>query len=754
MSSNFKKESLDYHKFPKPGKLTIKPTVAMNDQGALAKAYSPGVAYPCLEIQKDPATAYDYTNKGNMVAVISNGTAVLGLGNIGAAASKPVMEGKAILFKKFANVDSIDIEIDSQDVEELIKIISKLGAGFGGINLEDIKAPDCFIVEKRLKEIMNIPVFHDDQHGTAIIVAAGLLNALELTRRKIDEIKIVINGPGAAGIACGNLLKDMGVPKNHIIYCDQAGVVYEGRKERMNPWKVEIAASTDARTLDDIITGADVFIGLSVKDALKPAMLQKMNPDPIIFALANPDPEIDPKDVRKIYPNAIMATGRSDYKNQINNVMGFPYIFRGALDVQATEINEEMKIAAVKAIADLAKETVPEEVMRAYNRHDLVFGPDYIIPMPFDPRLLSHVSAAVAQAAMDSGVAQKPIEDLLVYMKDLSLHHDPTYNIFNNIHNKIEKCGKRIIFSEGEEESIIRAANHLLENKLCVPILIGDTEKVHKKMKELGIRKIDRFEIMNAAVCEHNDMYIEYMYGKLCRDGFLHRDCIRAVKNKRNIFASCMLACGHGDGLVAGVTRTYAKTLCDYQLILPSANSLVFGMVMLFSEERVLFVADTNVTEDPTPEQFVEIAIKSAAKVSQLGHKPRIAFVSHSTFGSRTGDAQTKNMRKAIELLNEKQVDFEYDGEMSVSVALNEKRKDDLYQFSRFSGEANILIMPNLQAANITYKFLIELTDYRAIGPFLVGMQAPVQIAQIGASSQHIINAAIWAAAEAVDAEK
>lgn len=754
MSSNFKKESLDYHKFPKPGKLMIKPTVEMNDQGALAKAYSPGVAYPCLEIKKDPATAYDYTNKGNMVAVISNGTAVLGLGNIGAIASKPVMEGKSILFKKFANVDSIDLEVESQDVEELVKIISKLGAGFGGINLEDIKAPDCFIVEQKLKEIMNIPVFHDDQHGTAIIVAAGLLNALELTNRKIDEIKIVINGPGAAGIACGNLLKDMGVPKHHIIYCDQAGVVYEGRKERMNPWKCEIAVPTDARTLDDIIEGADVFIGLSVKDALSPEMLKKMNPDPIIFALANPDPEIDPKEVYKIYPNAIVATGRSDYKNQINNVMGFPYIFRGALDVQATEINEGMKIAAVKAIADLAKEPVPEEVMHAYNRHDLIFGPDYLIPMPFDHRLLAHVSAAVAKAAMDSGVAQKTIEDLNVYMKNLSLHHDPTYNIFNNIHSRVEKSGKRIIFSEGEEESIIRAANHLLENKLCSPVLIGDKEKVHKKMKELGIRKIDRFEIMNAAICEHNDEYIEYMYKKLWRDGYLYRDCVRAVKNKRNIFASCMLACGHGDGLVAGVTRTYAKTLRDFQLILPSANGLVFGMVMLFSEERVLFVADTNVIEDPTPEQFVEIAIKSAEKVRQLGREPRVAFVSHSTFGSRTGDVQTQNMRKAIELLNEREVDFEYDGEMSISVALNEKLKNDLYKFSNLSSEANILIMPNLQAANIAYKFLIELSEYRAIGPFLVGMQSPVQIAQIGSSSQHIINAAIWAASEAVGDEK
>lgn len=750
MDDIFRTESLEYHKNPRPGKLGTVGTVSLSTQKDISCAYSPGVAFPCLEIADDKSRAYEYTNKGNVVAVVSNGTAVLGLGNIGAQAAKPVMEGKAVLFKKFANIDSFDVEVETQDVEEFVNIVRNLGASFGGINLEDIKSPDCFIIEQKLKEIMKIPVFHDDQHGTAIIVAAGLLNALEITERKMENIKIVINGPGAAGIACGNLLKDIGIRHEQIIYCDQAGAVYKGRIERMNPWKEKIAVETKARTLADAIKGADVFIGLSVKDALRPEMVRSMCARPIIFAMANPDPEILPEVVREICPEAIVATGRSDYKNQVNNVMGFPYIFRGALDTRATMINEAMKIAAVKAIAALAKEPIPEEVMRAYDLKQMSYGPEYIIPMPFDPRLLPKVSMAVARVAMETGVAQKPIADWESYEKSLTVHHDPTYAIFHGIYDRVRGSKKRIIFSEGEEESIIRAANHLLDHECCAPILIGSEEKVYRKMEEIGIRDRDRFMIMNAAICQENERYINYMYGRLQREGYLYRDCVRAVKNKRNIFASCMLACGQGDALVSGVTRTYVKTLRDFQTILAKPDQLVFGLVMLSSERRTLFIADTNVIDYPNPQQFVEIALQTAAKVRQLGQQPRVAFVSYSTFGSRDDDAQVLNMREAIKILDDMRVDFEYDGEMSISVALNEDLNKSLYRFSRLSGEANILIMPNLQTANISYKMLLEMSDYQVIGPFLLGMNHPVQIAQIGAPAKHIIRSAVWAIAESI----
>lgn len=751
MNSDFKQKSLDYHKFPFPGKMGSKTTVRMENQQDISYAYSPGVAEPCREIALDESLIFDYTNKANFVVVISNGTAVLGLGNIGAAAAKPVMEGKSALFKKFANIDSVDIEIKTQNIDEFITTVSNLGTSFGGINLEDIKSPDCFIIEEKLKEIMDIPVFHDDQHGTAIILAAGLLNALEITKKDIKKIKIVINGPGAAGIACGKLLQTMGINPEQMIYCDQAGVVYKGRETNMNPWKEKIAIETTARTLEEAITNADVFVGLSVKGALKQEFLKKMRGTPIIFALANPDPEIEPEDVYKIFPEAIVATGRSDYKNQINNVMGFPYIFRGALDVRATKINEEMKIAAVKAIADLAKEPVPEEVMHAYNRTDMIYGPNYIIPMPFDRRLFSRVSTAVAQAAIETGVARKPINNLQQYQKKLETHHDPTYNILDRIYSKIKGSKKRLIFAEGEEESIIRAANYLLENDLCVPILIGEKDKVIKKMHNIGICDTEKFEIMNAAMCQHNDLYIDYLYQKLKREGRLWRDCNRAVKTKRNFFSACMLACGHGDGLISGVTRTYAKTLRDLQTVLFTENQLVFGMAMLFSEEKVLFIADTNVFDNPTPQQFAQIAIQAAQKVNNLGRKARVAFVSHSTFGSRVEEQQTHNMRETVQILKKQNVDFEFDGEMAISTALNEKLRHDLYPFCNLSDNANILIMPNLHTANIAYKLLIELSEFRAIGPFLIGMNHPVQIAQIGASEKHIINSAIWAIADAME---
>ncbi len=739
-----KQEALEFHKKNgKPGKVSLLPTKPLLTQSDLSLAYSPGVAVPCLEIAANPDEVYNYTAKGNYVAVISNGTAVLGLGNIGPLASKPVMEGKAVLFKRFADIDAVDIEVDATDIEDFISAVRYLGPSWGGINLEDIKSPECFLIEKRLSELMDIPVFHDDQHGTAIITAAGIINAAHIVGKELKDIKVVVNGAGAAGIACTEMLKLIGV--QDIILCDQHGVIYKGRQLGMNEWKEKYAIDTHDRSLKDALNGADVFLGLSVKDILSGEMLIGMNKNPIIFALANPDPEIKPEIAKASRPDAIVATGRSDYPNQVNNVMGFPYIFRGALDVRAKAINSEMKIAAANAIAMLAREPVLHEVSVAYGGKKMSYGPDYIIPTPFDPRLISIVAPAVAKAAMTSGVARKKIEDWHEYKKQLQSRLSPTFNILNLLYGHVQLNPKRVIFSEGEEERAIRAAVQWRDSGYGEPILIGRSDKVAENMRELGIKDVTGIKVMNAAVSKCNDVYIDYMYKKLQRHGYLHRSCIRAVKTDRNVFAACMLACGDGDVLITGLTRDYNSSLNDIQKIIDSSNNTVFGLSIIVTKDRTLFIADTAVNETLTEKELAEVAIKSAAKAKQMGHKPRVAFISFSTFdGIQNG---TEKIRKAIEILGNSNVDFEYDGELSVDVALNQDMLS-LYPFCSLSKTANILIMPGLYSASISSKLLQEVGGGSVIGPVLIGMEKPVQIVPMMASVSEILNLAVLAAVD------
>lgn len=745
-------EALAFHKEGKPGKLEITPTKPLMTQRDLSLGYSPGVAVPCLEIEKNPELAYDYTAKGNMVAIISNGTAVLGLGNLGALASKPVMEGKAILFKRFADIDGIDLEVDTTDVDEFVNCVKLLGPTWGGINLEDIGAPDCFIIEERLKEVMDIPVFHDDQHGTAIICAAGLINAAHMTGRKMEELVVVVNGAGSAGIACLELLKTMGVKDENAYLCDKTGVIYEGRNDKsMNQWKSKHAIKTDKRTLEDAMDGADVFLGLSVKDAVSKDMVKKMAKNPIIFAMANPDPEIRPEDAQSVRSDAIIATGRSDYPNQVNNVMGFPYIFRGALDVHASVINEEMKIAAATALAQLAREEVPTEVRQAYSGRHMEFGPEYIIPTPFDPRLMTCVPVAVAKAAMDTGVARKPIEDMDAYAKTLAGRRDRTANSLTNLFQKIKNNPQRVIFAEGEDDQIIRAAVQWRDNAYGTPILVGRVERIEAAFERLNIANTQGIEIMNAAKSEHLNEYIDFLYNRLNRKGFLQRDVARMVKNDRNIFASCMLAAGHGDAMVTGHTRNYNVCLNDVRKVLDTkADHPLFGMSMMISKGRNVFISDTTVNELPTAEELTQIAIGTAKKVRQLGKDPRVAMLSFSNFGNPMLE-KAQRVRDAVKMMDERDdIDFEYEGEMSADVALN-KEMMQLYPFCRLSAPANTLIMPALHTANISAKMLQALGDGLMIGPFLVGLEKPAQIMQMGASMNEIINLAAIAASEAID---
>lgn len=742
-----KQEALDFHKKNnKPGKVSLLPTKPLLTQGDLSLAYSPGVAEPCIEIEKDPNKIYDYTAKGSYVAVISNGTAVLGLGNIGPLASKPVMEGKAVLFKRFADIDAVDIEVDTEDVENFVNAVRYLGPSWGGINLEDIKSPECFLIEKRLNELMDIPVFHDDQHGTAIVVAASIINAAHITKRELKDIKVVINGAGAAGIACTEMLKLIGIKSNNIILCDQHGVIYKGRSE-MNEWKEKYAINTSCRSLKDALDGADAFLGLSVANVLTEDMLTGMNKNPIIFALANPDPEIKPELARKARPDAIIATGRSDYPNQINNVMGFPYIFRGALDVQAKAINDEMKIAAAYAIAELAKEPVLYEVSVAYGGKKMSYGPDYIVPTPFDPRLISTISPAVAKAAIDSGVARKEIKDWGEYKKQLRSLLSPTFNTLNLLYEYVKLNPKKVIFSEGEEEIVIRTAVEWRNSGYGESILVGRSDKIIENMKGLGIENTSGIKIMNAAISECNDVYIDYMYKKLQRFGYLHRSCVRAVKTDRNIFSACMLACGEGDILITGLTRDYTSSLNDVQKIVGFSNNIVFGLSIVITKDRTLFIADTAINETLTEKELAEVAIKSAAKAKQMGHKPRVAFISFSTFGSHWIKNGVEKIHKAIEILDNSNVDFEYDGELSVDAALNQDILS-LYPFCRLSGSANILIMPGLHSASISSKLLQEVGGGSTVGPILIGMEKPVQIVQMTSSVSEILNLAILAAAD------
>ena len=735
-------EALRFHSRGKPGKLEISPTKPMATQRDLSLAYSPGVAVPVQAIADNPDASYDYTSRGNMVAVISNGTAILGLGNLGALASKPVMEGKAVLFKRFADVDSIDLEVDTEDPTAFVDAVKHFGPSFGGINLEDIKAPDCFIIEQQLRELMDIPVFHDDQHGTAIICAAGLINALHLTGRDIKDIKICVNGAGSAGIACLELIKAMGLPHENAVLCDTKGVIYQGRKEGMNQWKSAHAVNTKSRSLEDAMAGADVFLGLSVKGAVTKEMVAAMAPNPIIFAMANPDPEITPEEVSAVRDDAIMATGRSDYPNQVNNVLGFPYIFRGALDVRAKTINDEMKIACAEALAMLAREDVPDEVAAAYQGERPRFGPRYIIPVPFDPRLISVIPPAVARAAMDSGVARAPIVDLENYQERLKARLDPAASSLQIIMNKSKQNAKRMIFAEGEQEQVIRAAIAYKDSGLGEPILVGTQEIVRANMAQLGLDGRDDIEIRDTRTSGKIEAYADFLYSRLQRHGKLYNDCQRMVANDRNIFGACALAQGDGDAMVTGVTRSYSSILEEIsQVIEPRTNQRVMGISMLIARGgRTVLVSDTNVIDMPSSEELADIATQTAATARALGHEPRVAMLAYSTFGHPEGD-RSVYVREAVRLLDERKVDFEYEGEMAADVALNREAMTR-YPFNRLSEPANVLVMPAIHSASISTKMLEELGGATLIGPILVGLEHPVQIARIGATSTEVLNMA------------
>lgn len=749
MSENNKftdEEALRFHSNGKPGKLEIVPTKPMSTQRDLSLAYSPGVAVPVQAIADNPDAAYDYTTRGNTVAVISNGTAILGLGDLGALASKPVMEGKAVLFKRFADVDSIDLEVDTKDVDEFVNAVKFLGPSFGGINLEDIKSPECFIIEQRLREFMDIPVFHDDQHGTAIIAAAGLINAVHLTGRKMNEIKIVSNGAGAASIACVELIKAMGVPHENIILCDRTGVIYQGREESMNQWKSAHAVETEARNLQEALQGADVFLGLSVAGALTPDMVASMAEQPIIFAMANPVPEIMPEEAKSIRPDAIIATGRSDYPNQVNNVLGFPYIFRGALDVRARTINEEMKIAAAHAIAELARADVPDEVVNAYAGARPKYGPNYIIPVPFDPRLISTVPVAVAKAAMETGVARRPIMDFEAYRTELSGRLDPTVSSLQSIMDKVQKNPKRMVFAEGEEEQVIRAALSFRNSGLGTPILIGREHLIRETMEKAGLDNLDGVEIHNARVSERRAEYADFLYERMQRQGHLMRDCQRLVNTDRNIFAACMVAKGEADGMVTGVTRNTAVAINDVlKVIDPKPGMKVMGATLVIARGRTVLVADTLVTEMPKASDLADIAIMSAEVARRFGFEPRVAMLSYSNFGQPEGE-RARHTREAVAMLDERGVDFEYEGEMSPSVALNYDLSQRTYPFSRLSGAANVLVMPAIHSASISARMLQQLGGATLIGPLLVGLEKPVQIAPMGATVSDLVHLAALAA--------
>jgi len=743
-------EALQFHSQGRPGKIEISATKPLTTQRDLSLAYSPGVAFPCLHIQRQPALAYDLTAKGNMVAVISNGTAVLGLGDLGALAAKPVMEGKAVLFKRFAGIDSFDLEIDTKDVDAFVNCVRYLHPCFGGINLEDIKAPECFIIEQRLRELLDIPVFHDDQHGTAIIATAGLINALHLTGRALKDIKMVVNGAGAASIACVELLKTMGLPHNNVVLVDTKGVIYQGRTEGMNQWKSAHAVQTKARTLEEAMAGADVFYGLSAKDAVSQEMVLSMAKRPIIFAMANPDPEITPEDVKEVRPEAIVATGRSDYPNQINNVLGFPYIFRGALDVRASTINDAMKIAAAESLAALAREDVPDEVAAAYSGRRLRYGPDYIIPTPFDPRLIWAVPSAVAKAAMESGVARKPIMDMAGYRAALKARLDPTAASLESIFRQVQANPRRVVFAEGEEESVIRAALVYCSSGYGTPILVGREERIHETMKQMGLVSQEGLEIHNARLSRANKQYTKFLYERLQRKGALYRDCQRMVNQNRNIFAACMVACGDADALVTGTTRSYAGAYDDISRVIEAKpERRVFGLTMLLSRDKTVFIADTTVHELPSPEELADIAVQTAEKARQMGHEPRVALLSFSNFGNPMRE-KAQRVRDAVAVLDGRRVDFEYDGEMGADVALDHALMRELYPFCRLTGPANILIMPALHTANVSAKLLSKLGGGTVIGPLLIGLTKPVQIVELGATVSDLVNMAALAAHDAL----
>ena len=749
------KEALEFHNQKKPGKIEIVSSKTMTTKRDLALAYSPGVAAPVRAISENPEAAFDYTSKGNLVAVISNGSAILGMGNLGALASKPVMEGKAVLFKRFADIDSIDLEIDSADPNEIINSIKNFAPSFGGINLEDIAAPDCFIIEKELKQKLDIPVFHDDQHGTAIITTAALINALDIKRKKINKVKVVVNGAGASAMACANLFKKSGVPQKNITMVDRTGVIYKGRKN-LNQWKSEHAIETKIRTLDEAIKDADVFLGLSAKGALTKDMVKKMAKNPIIFACANPDPEITPEEIEEVRDDAIIATGRSDYPNQVNNLIGFPYIFRGALDVRSKTINEEMKVAAAHAIANLAKEDVPDEVVAAMGGERPHYGKDYIIPSTFDPRLISVIPTAVAKAAMDSGVARIKIEDFDLYKDQLKQRLDLTVTIMQGVHSYIKKKQKKVVFADGEDENTLKAAIAFKNSKLGIPILVGKEELIKTQIKKIGYNENFDIEIINSKDTAKREKYVKYLFKKLQRQkGMLERDCDRLIRNDRVIWSSCMVACGDADAMVTGNTRRYSASLEKItQVVEPREGEIMFGLNLIVNRGKTFFICDTSVIEYPDAKQLAEMA-KSAARVVRLfGFDPKIAFLSHSTFGQPATD-RTKRLSDAVEILKKEKVDFKFDGEMQPDVALEEIYKE-LYPFSEIVGNSNILIMPSQHSAAISYKMIKSMSRAKVIGPLLIGLGLPIEIAPLRTSTSEILNLASIAAysADVIDYEK
>jgi len=749
------KEALDFHSHNKPGKIEISSSKNMTTKRDLALAYSPGVAAPVREISNNPEAAFDYTSKGNLVAVISNGSAILGMGNLGALASKPVMEGKAVLFKRFADIDSIDLEIESSDPNEIINSIKNFAPSFGGINLEDIAAPDCFIIEDKLKEILDIPVFHDDQHGTAIITTAALINALDINKKDINNIKIVVNGAGASAMACTNLFKKSGVPQKNITMIDRKGVIFRGR-DNLNQWKTSHAIDTDKRTLDDAIEDADVFLGLSAKGALTKDMVKKMAKNPIIFACANPDPEITPEEIEEVRNDAIIATGRSDYPNQVNNLIGFPYIFRGALDVRSKTINEEMKVAAAHAIANLAKEDVPDEVVAAMGGERPHYGKDYIIPSTFDPRLISVIPAAVAKAAIDTGVARIKIDNFEIYKDQLKQRLDPTVTILQGVNTYIKKKQKKIIFADGEDENTLKAAIAFKNSKLGIPILVGKEELIKDQIKKIGYNENFDIEIVNSKDTLKREKYVKYLFKKLQREkGMLEWDCDRLIRNDRVIWASCMVACGDADAMVTGNTRRYSSSLEKIiKVVDPRPGEIMFGINLVVNRGKTIFICDTSVIEYPDAKQLADMAKSSARVVRLFGFDPKIAFLSHSTFGEPATD-RTKRLSDAVEILKKDNVNFKFDGEMQPDVALEEMYKE-LYPFSEIVGNANVLIMPSQHSAAISYKMIKSMSRAKVIGPLLIGLGLPIEIAPLRSSTSDIINLASIAAysADVIDYKK
>ena len=739
------KEALEFHNSNKPGKIEIISSKPMTTKRDLALAYSPGVAVPVKAISKNPELAYDYTTKGNLVAVISNGSAILGLGNLGALASKPVMEGKAVLFKRFADIDAIDLEIESNDPDEIINSIKNFAGSFGGINLEDIAAPDCFIIEEKLKKILDIPVFHDDQHGTAIITCAALINAVDIAKKEIKKIKVVVNGAGASAMACANLFKKTGVLQKNLTMIDRKGVIHKGRKD-LSKWKLNHAIETKNRTLNDTIKGADVFLGLSSAGVLKKEMVKKMAKNPIIFACANPDPEITPEEVEEVRSDAIIATGRSDYPNQVNNLIGFPYIFRGALDARAKIINEEMKIAAANAIASLAKKRVPDEVVAAMGGDRPIYGKDYIIPSTFDPRLISVIPVAVAKAALKSGVARKKIENFEIYSDQLKQRLDPSVTIMQGINSQIKKNQKKVIFTDGEDENTLKAAIAFKNSGLGIPIIVAKEKVVKQRLKEIGYGENFDIQIINSTDKKKREKYVKFLFKKLHREqGLLERDCDRMVRNDRVIWGSCMVSSGDADAMVTGNSRRYAQSLEKIKKVVePRPGEIMFGLNMIINKGKTVFIGDTSVHEYPSSEQLAEIAISSARVARLFGFDPKVAFLSHSTFGQPL-TSRTKHIRDAVDMLKKRKVDFKFDGDMQPDVALNDEYSD-LYPFSEIVGNANILIMPGQHSAAISYKIMKTLGGAKVIGPLLIGLGQAIEIAPLRSSASDILNLASIAA--------